>query len=1085
VQKIIITLLFLISISKILNAQQTFGVGANPYAYLCSTNSGTGNISFYTSNNVGIGITYTISRTHNFITTTIFTGSGGSNFSFSQPAVFDVGDKIIVSVNGQTNIFQEIPVNRRDIAAAPVLSSDVTAICNGVAATFTAAGSGGTFNWPSGATATTSTQATVSTAGSYSITESNACGTSPASNVITITASSTPSAPTISASSTSLCDGASATLTASGAGGTYNWSNSTTGTTTLVSAAAGYFATETNSCGTSPASNIITITTLNTPSVAAITGTTAVCTGSTITLNDVTTGGTWSSLSTSNATVNSGGVVSGLTSGNATIKYAISNSCGTGFASTNINVISSVITAPTITSPKNLLCNGEAMTISSTAPTSGGYIIWSNGDNGNTTSITAADVYKAYELNACGQSSFSNNIIVTNLSNPSVAAISGNSSVCVGAQAALTNVTSGGAWSTLDASIATVNTSGNVLGINGTNNVLIQYAVTNACGTTTVSKTITVNALPILTAIVGLNNICTNNVFEYTNTTPGGTWSTSNPSFASVNSAGKLTTLSQTGTSTLTYTYTNANSCTSAVSKSLVVNALPIVNITSSIVSATVQLEGTGGTLYSWSSGENTAIVNKPLNITNIFTVTGTDNNGCASSKTFNIDAAPNASSTSITSTLGNTICSGASTSLSLSAGNGYYWSSGENTRSITTNTTGTKIGYVLYSVNYKVEAANIDLTFYQTPTVNPIDAINICNATGIVVTLSGAVPNTTFVWSNDNKSIGLAANGTTNTLSFTASNTTNIPVVANVAVSPTANGCIGSTMNFKIIANPVPSLTGNRVYNVCDGAYFQYVPKSNVSSPFSVVWSLNKDTSITIEPYTKSGTIIDKIKNSNDNIRTAQYIGLVSSLGCIKTDTITVNIIPNPYGTLVATKNTILSAVMDTFTFVTKDTISRTNTWNLGFGMPSFSNNKDAYSMDYNRITDTTNTVSVLVTNRFGCNNNFQKKITIIGIPLLMPNYDTIPVVRNEGDQYEPKFYPAPFKDWLKFKYYLKQSEEAEITIKEVSGAILTTYKVQLPAGNNKIDIQELYRIHTEIIYILNIKSKSIDHQQLISRID
>lgn len=59
------------------------------------------------------------------------------------------------------------------------------------------------------------------------------------------------------------------------------------------------------------------------PSPAALTGPTAVCAGSTITLASTTTGGTWASTPSSTATVNSSGVVTGVASGTATVRYTV------------------------------------------------------------------------------------------------------------------------------------------------------------------------------------------------------------------------------------------------------------------------------------------------------------------------------------------------------------------------------------------------------------------------------------------------------------------------------------------------------------------------------------------------------------------------------------------------------------------------------------------------------------------------------------------------------------------------------------------------------------------------------------------
>lgn len=62
----------------------------------------------------------------------------------------------------------------------------------------------------------------------------------------------------------------------------------------------------------------------NTPSpLTPITGLTSVCTGSTITLENATIGGNWSSSNNGVATINQSGVVTGISSGNVSINYSI------------------------------------------------------------------------------------------------------------------------------------------------------------------------------------------------------------------------------------------------------------------------------------------------------------------------------------------------------------------------------------------------------------------------------------------------------------------------------------------------------------------------------------------------------------------------------------------------------------------------------------------------------------------------------------------------------------------------------------------------------------------------------------------
>ncbi|MEK0412630.1 MAG: hypothetical protein RL070_118 [Bacteroidota bacterium] len=68
---------------------------------------------------------------------------------------------------------------------------------------------------------------------------------------------------------------------------------------------------------------------------------------------------------------------------------------------------------------------------------------------------------------------------------------------------------------------------------------------------------------------------------------------------------------------------------------------------------------------------------------------------------------------------------------------------------------------------------------------------------------------NTTYNWTNDNPSIGLAASGTGNLPAFTAVNNGTTPVTANITVTPTnTSGCSGTPQTFTITVNPSPIVT-------------------------------------------------------------------------------------------------------------------------------------------------------------------------------------------------------------------------------------------------------------------------------------
>ena len=199
-----------------------------------------------------------------------------------------------------------------------------------------------------------------------------------------------------------------------------------------------------------------------------------------------------------------------------------------------------------------------------------------------------------------------------NVSNgPSVAAISGSSTtLCVGANLTLSDATGGGTWSSSTPAAATVSSSGVVHGVAG-GSATISYAVTNSCGTTTVTYAITVNTPPSVDAISGSDMFCKNDVpIAYTCTTPSGTWSMSGTSNRLAISSGGSVTIgpvpSNLPTAATVY-YAVTNSCgTTTVHKDIYAKGYGAISGSGSFCvggGKTYTGSPSGGT-WSYSSGE-------------------------------------------------------------------------------------------------------------------------------------------------------------------------------------------------------------------------------------------------------------------------------------------------------------------------------------------------------------------------------------------------------------------------------------------------------------------------------------------------
>ena len=128
--------------------------------------------------------------------------------------------------------------------------------------------------------------------------------------------------------------------------------------------------------------------------------------------------------------------------------------------------------------------------------------------------------------------------------------IGGPSNLCIGYPVTMTNILPGGAWSSSNTGVATIGSSSGVVTPVSTGTSTITYATTSG----TVTATVTVNTPP--SPIIGVDSFCQGYSTTLSDVTPGGAWSSSNTSVATIGySSGVLFGVSV-GTTTITYTDT-------------------------------------------------------------------------------------------------------------------------------------------------------------------------------------------------------------------------------------------------------------------------------------------------------------------------------------------------------------------------------------------------------------------------------------------------------------------------------------------------------------------------------------------------
>ncbi len=340
-----------------------------------------------------------------------------------------------------------------------------------------------------------------------------------------------------------VCRGSSITLTDATSGGTWSipsgypativGSGSTAtftgGAVTSVVPVTVTYMLPTGSCSTS------LIVSVN-PFPAIISGATHVCQGSMITLFDATAGGTWTSGSTATGTIDGTGHFTGLASGTSLITYTSAAGC------TTTDLVSVNIAPAPISGPTNV-CQGLGATLNDA--TTGG--LWSSSNtaiatigssSGNAIGVSPGSVSMIYTLGSCAVT-YPFGVVAP------PAPIDPHSHACIGVPLILTDPSLGGAWSSADAAVGSIDGTGDFMGI-ASGTVIITYG---AAGCYVFSPVVVDPVSPIL----GPNTVCVGQTITLTDTTIGGSWSSGSTATATINPGGVVTGVSA-GAVTITNT---------------------------------------------------------------------------------------------------------------------------------------------------------------------------------------------------------------------------------------------------------------------------------------------------------------------------------------------------------------------------------------------------------------------------------------------------------------------------------------------------------------------------------------------------
>jgi len=162
---------------------------------------------------------------------------------------------------------------------------------------------------------------------------------------------------------------------------------------------------------------------------------------------------------------------------------------------------------------------------------------------------------------------------------PDLGTLSGQDTLCINSTVFFTATQTGGTWNSKNTSIATVNSSGQVFTSSTTGPTSISYTITttNGCAGELVYD-IFVLAPPIAGTIHGIDSLEIHDTVVFTATLPGGTWSVSDSTIASINTTtGEIIGLS---TGIVQVSYIRSNQCGTDVSNVILkIFEIPIVPV--------------------------------------------------------------------------------------------------------------------------------------------------------------------------------------------------------------------------------------------------------------------------------------------------------------------------------------------------------------------------------------------------------------------------------------------------------------------------------------------------------------------------
>jgi gliding motility-associated-like protein len=776
---------------------------------------------------------------------------------FSNPGVYPV-TLSVTSANGCISTYtQNVTISPLPVAnAGPDL-----AVCVGQAITVTASG-GITYQWSNGQSGNSINVSPV-TATTYTVTVTDINGCTAIDSMVVHV---NPLPNIVLSPDQSICEGASANLTASG-GVSYFWtplgsSSSNVTVSPNVSTTYGVSVTDANGCTSNGFVNVMVHTNpvVNIPS-------TFVCPGTTTTLNAGNSGATYQ-WSTGEATS------SILVSAPGNYTVTVTNNYGCSSSQTVQVVPGGSITN---NNANQSICQGETVTLDAGNP--GNSYLWSNGSTNQTIVVSVAGQYAVTITNSNGCSA----TLTTTLNvNPLPQAAFTPTDVCLNQSVNfndISTITSGNIiqwqWSFGDGNVSQQQNPVHNFSNPGSYSAnLIVWS--NAGCVDTVYKTIQVFPPPQVDFTTANGCLGTSILFNNLSTTSAGNITSYNWSFgdgANASSISPSHVFSYSGTFDVILTVSSSGGCVDSMMHTVAVYPLPVADFSSAPVclnQPSVFINNSnvsGNTINQWnwdfgngtlSQVQNPSVYYATAGMYQVQLIVKTSNN-CTDtiSKPVVVHALPNADAGNPQS-----VCLGNQVTLNASGGNVFQWTPVQaNSASVTITPTVSQTYYVVVTdSNQCSNSDSVLITVLQPPVADAGVNQQTCLGNSVVLQATGG---SSYFWSPTSQ--------TSSSISVAPLSSTMFYVTVTAP-----NGC-SAMDSVWVKINPLPTALAGPDQNLCSGL----TTMISASGGVSYSWYPTGDTTaiIYVNPSTTTHYVVE-VTDSN---------------GCSAKDTIMVNVLSSP----------------------------------------------------------------------------------------------------------------------------------------------------------------------------------------------